>query len=537
MTDRLRHSLADGPPPERGEVVAEAPEDFAALLELLGARDVLPRELIERAREAPPLRLGPYEVRAWLGEGGMGTVLRAFDPQLGREVALKLLADRREASVERFRREARALARLNHPSVVEVYGLHLEEQVPLLAMELIEGESLDRVLAARGPLSEEAAWTLLEQASAALEHAEGQGVLHRDLKPSNLMAEGEGPDARYRLCDFGLAHLEDVASSLSDGSRSRLVGSLPYMSPEQLRLQPVDARSDMYSLGVTVFELLTGSLPQRSLEHSDEEPERLDLAAHRPGVAPGLAALVGALTERRRDDRPYSWAAVRDLVRAARAGALEGELALEAGAREPVPAGVYVVGYEGLDATAYERPRVEVRLSAFAIDRAPFSRRELLALLAAHPGRPELARFERPDARGALAADPAAALTGVTFEEASAIARLARARLPSRLEWEAFALLALQRGTAEAWGLFALQEWCDDWLEHGFHARLARAGAPQDDPRGAPAARERRVVVGRGRGAAIPRRPSYCLGYPPGVRRADLGFRLVNRGREGSGPK
>lgn len=531
---KLKHSMASG----GSSKAAKPPAEAAELLDVLAEKQLLPAELIDVARRDPPLCLGHYEIRAWLGEGGMGTVLRAFDTQLGREVALKLLADKREASVERFRREAQALARINHPNVVDVYGLHLEADVPFFTMELVQGQSLDRILAARGPKKEPEAWELLEQASAAMEHAEGQGILHRDLKPSNIMVESLGRDPRYRICDFGLAHLEELASSLTQDTRSRLVGSLPYMSPEQLRLQPLDARSDMYGLGVTLYELLTGKLPHRSLEGSDEEPEFLDVQALRPGISASLSQMVARLTRRRRDERPYSWSDVREFVRAARGGGVSSESGIVAAPAETevetVPGGIYAVGHEGLESTIYERPRVQVELSSFSVDRALFKNRELLSLLAAFPKRPELRAWRKGEARRELEENPDQPLTGITWDEAAGIARLARARLPAQVEWEVFALQALQRGQAEEVEVFSCQEWCGDWVEFGFHKRIQTASAPPRDPRGRkPANRQHRVVVGRGRLSALPRRASYHLGFPPNSRRADLGFRLVNRGREG----
>jgi Tol biopolymer transport system component len=220
-------------------------------------------------------RLGSCEVLGPIGAGGMGEVYRARDLKLGREVALKMLPDAVARDPERrarFEREARLLASLNHPHVAAIYELlETEEGVPVLVLELVEGETLD-VRIARGPLPLREALVLASQVAEALEAAHERGILHRDLKPSNVKLTRDG---KAKLLDFGLAKaLEDgkaeprgggVASSaatLTSPADATAVGAVlgtaPYMSPEQARGEPLDKRTDVWSFGCVLFELLGG---------------------------------------------------------------------------------------------------------------------------------------------------------------------------------------------------------------------------------------------------------------------------------------
>ncbi len=214
---------------------------------------------------APGTRLGPYEITAKLGEGGMGEVWRATDARLGREVALKTLpggfASDRER-IERFRREARTLAALDHPGIVTVHSVEEIDGIHLLTMQLVDGQSLDRLIAASGMTLD----MLLElgvEIAAAIAAAHEKGVVHRDLKPANVMI---GRDGHVKVLDFGLA---SVAESLPGDAtvsgpltgRGEIVGTVPYMSPEQVAGRPLDARSDLFSLGVVLYEMATGRRP------------------------------------------------------------------------------------------------------------------------------------------------------------------------------------------------------------------------------------------------------------------------------------
>jgi serine/threonine protein kinase len=213
-------------------------------------------------------RLGPYEVHAPLGAGGMGEVFRATDSHLGREVALKLLPEGFADDPERharFEREAKLLASLNHPNIATLYGLeHLDGQ-HVLVMELVEGEDLSERIR-RGAISLEEAAPLAVQIARALEAAHEQGIVHRDLKPANVKLR---PDGTVKVLDFGLAKAWEADGSESDLSMSPtltahataagvILGTAAYMAPEQAAGQPADRRADVWAFGVVLWEMLTG---------------------------------------------------------------------------------------------------------------------------------------------------------------------------------------------------------------------------------------------------------------------------------------
>src|SRR5512140_3342860 len=219
-------------------------------------------------------RLGPYEILAPLGAGGMGEVYRARDTRLGRDVAVKVLpahlTDRPEARA-RFEREARTAGALNHPNICTLHDGGREGDVDFLVMELIEGESLAARLA-RGPLPLAEALRIGAQIADALDRAHRAGVIHRDLKPGNIMLTKSGA----KLMDFGLARAVGLAGPGSGSSHTlatmthsptvgkaltaegTLLGTFQYMSPEQLEGAEADARSDIWALGCVLYEMATG---------------------------------------------------------------------------------------------------------------------------------------------------------------------------------------------------------------------------------------------------------------------------------------
>jgi Tol biopolymer transport system component len=223
-------------------------------------------------------RLGPYEITAKLGEGGMGEVWRARDFHLGREVALKVLPEAFTADPERtarFEREAKVLASLNHPNIAQIYGLEVQGETRALVMELVEGPTLAERLES-GPFPIDEALSLARQIAEALEEAHEKGIVHRDLKPQNIKAPSEG---KVKVLDFGLAKAMDPASgasSAADLARSPtlmqsptltaargtqlgvILGTAAYMAPEQARGGTVDKRADIWAFGVVLFEMLTG---------------------------------------------------------------------------------------------------------------------------------------------------------------------------------------------------------------------------------------------------------------------------------------
>src|SRR5438094_4542328 len=206
---------------------------------------------------APSTRLGPYEIVAMIGAGGMGEVYRARDPRMGREVAIKVSAERFS---DRFEREVHAVAALNHPNICHVYDVGPN----YLVMELVEGPTLaDRIASGAIPLEE--ALKIGRQIAEALEAAHEKGIIHRDLKPANIKIT---PDGIVKVLDFGLAKLETNRSSVHvtqsptvtvGGTRAGVIlGTAAYVSPEQARGNSTDKRTDIWAFGCVLYEMLTG---------------------------------------------------------------------------------------------------------------------------------------------------------------------------------------------------------------------------------------------------------------------------------------
>src|SRR5262249_28097090 len=246
------------------------------------------------------MKVGPYEVIAKLGEGGMGEVYRALDTNLGRHVAIKTLPDALAHDPERltrFEREARTLATLNHPNIAAIYGLEPASGVRALVMELVEGPTLaDRI--AQGPVPLDEALPIARQIALALEAAHENGIIHRDLKPGNVMVRADGA---VKVLDFGLAKNAGVSQSSTDDSPTTIAGTFSgvilgtaaYMAPEQARGRPVDKRLDIWAFGVLLHELITGrrlfgdeDLASTLARVLQEQP---DLSDAPPAVRPLLA--------------------------------------------------------------------------------------------------------------------------------------------------------------------------------------------------------------------------------------------------------
>jgi serine/threonine protein kinase len=200
----------------------------------------------------PGARFGPYEIIARLGQGGMGTVYRARDTRLNRQVAIKFLADGFQS---RFQREAEAISALNHPNICKLYDVGPD----YLVMEHVDGEPL------KGPVTADEALRLGAQIAGALEAAHQRGILHRDLKPANILVTRAGAGStsspQVKLLDFGLAKpmAQDAAADVTQTRDGTIVGTVAYMSPEQAQGQKVDARSDIFSFGATLYELVSGT--------------------------------------------------------------------------------------------------------------------------------------------------------------------------------------------------------------------------------------------------------------------------------------
>ena len=274
-------------------------------------------------------KLGPYEVVAGIGHGGMGEVYRAIDTRLGRPVAIKVIANRwrdRPDLRTRFHVEAEAIAALNHPHIAQLFDIGQHGDCDYLVMELVEGETLAARLA-RGRLSIKEA---LERAMAladALGHAHRRGITHRDVKPGNVVITRPGA---LKLLDFGLARIEEdhgvvmAASTVAAAGGPPLtqigaaLGTWQYMAPEQVRGEPADARSDVFALGAVIYEMLSGRRPfERRNQHDtlaailDEEPE--PLRAIDAQVAPAVERVVHTCLAKDPDDR---WRSADDVRRA-----------------------------------------------------------------------------------------------------------------------------------------------------------------------------------------------------------------------------
>ena len=337
------------PPQARDRILEEACRELGLAVDevrpFVEAKDrsealpeALPFELIEEAldglsRDASPLRLsagdrlGPYEIAGSLGAGGMGEVYRAKDLRLGRTVAIKVLRPHLLQSAEarqQFDREARAISSLNHPHVCTLYDVGHQDGVDFLVMEYVEGETLAERLR-RGAIAIDQAVVFGSQIAGALDRAHRHGIVHRDLKPANIILTRGG----IKLLDFGLARL-DTAEPPDDGA---LMGTPQYMAPEQLARRQCDARSDIFSCGAVVYEMVTGVAPFSGATQAEvisaivhDEPAPLTrLAAHAP---PSLEWTLARCLARDPDDR---WQSAADLAH---------HLSWIAGAREaPRPRG------------------------------------------------------------------------------------------------------------------------------------------------------------------------------------------------------
>src|ERR671937_220845 len=236
---------------------------------------------------------GRYRIVRKLGTGGMANVYLAEDQELGRRVAIKILDDRHAADeqfVERFRREAKNAAGLSHPNIVSIYDRGEAEGTYYIAMEYLEGRTLKELIITRGPTPIPVAVDYTRQILAALSLAHRNGIVHRDIKPHNVVV---GPDGRLKVTDFGIAR--SGASQITEAGS--IIGTAQYLSPEQARGAPVNRTSDLYSVGIVLYEMLTGTVPftgdtpvEIAMKHLSAVPE--PPSERRAEVSPDLDMVV-----------------------------------------------------------------------------------------------------------------------------------------------------------------------------------------------------------------------------------------------------
>ena len=303
-------------------------------------------------------RLGKFELLRSLGQGAMGEVFLARDPAIGREVAVKTIlasSTAGEGARERFAREAKAAGTLSHPGIVTIHEFGEDQGVLYLAMEFVEGDDLQELLAAR-ELSKADLLEVLAQVSEALAYAHRKGVLHRDVKPSNIRVSREGGRLQAKLMDFGIARMSE--STLT--SAGLLMGTVAYLAPEYVKTGQAEARGDLFAVGVMLYQGLTGQLPFAG----DTTPTILYRLVHEPprplppsafaGVGPGLRSLLDRALAKEPSQRHPDGDALAAELRSAKDPAWMGDSAPTVRTRRP-------------DAVAPPRRRVGGWLAAFAV--------------------------------------------------------------------------------------------------------------------------------------------------------------------------
>jgi eukaryotic-like serine/threonine-protein kinase len=260
---------------------------------------------------ADRLIAGRYRLDSLLGRGGMSEVWCATDTELGRRVALKLLAPNED--IARFEHEARTFAALAHPNVTQVYDYGEADGRPFMVLEYVPGGTLEERLR-NGPLADEQTWSVAADIAAGLAHAHARGVVHRDLKPSNVLFDEEG---RAKLADFGIARMAARGTTLTEAGT--VLGTAAYISPEQAHGATTGPASDVYSFGVLLYRMLTGRLPFESddpatlvLQHRDATPPSVHDA--RPGAPAALAGIADAALAKDPSLRPRDGSALLDAL-------------------------------------------------------------------------------------------------------------------------------------------------------------------------------------------------------------------------------
>ncbi len=284
-----------------------------------------------------PSRIGNFEVTRQVGSGGMGSVYLGLDPELNRQVAIKVIREEvhDQEVLDRFFREARAAAALRHPNIITIYASGQHEHQPYMVMEYVEGDSLADIIRSRKavPLSDKLSY--IEQLCAGLHFAHRAGIVHRDIKPANVMVDGEG---MLRILDFGIARVEGSGLT-QDGA---LIGSLNYMSPEQMLGRPIDHRSDIFSVGAVAYELISyqqafkGNINDGLLHRlPHEDPPALGSLV--PGLPAGLEDVIAQALQKLPDNRFQDLAEMRAAVAAVHSGTINADDRTVAISRPNIP--------------------------------------------------------------------------------------------------------------------------------------------------------------------------------------------------------
>jgi serine/threonine protein kinase len=232
-------------------------------------------------------KIGKYEILGAIGRGAMGLVYKGQDLDIGRIVAIKTLrklSEKDNSNIEkvltRFKTEARAAGKLRHPNIITIFEASIENEIPYIVMDFVDGSSLDKILLAQGVFSLSIVANIIKQLASALDYAHSQGVIHRDLKPANLVMD---PKSNVYILDFGIAYLDSTFTQDFYNKQKTTAGTPGYMSPEQILNKELDARSDLFSLAVVTFELLTGRKPYKGKDFREisenvlkSEPEDIE---------------------------------------------------------------------------------------------------------------------------------------------------------------------------------------------------------------------------------------------------------------------
>ena len=436
-----------------------------------------------------PTRLGPYTIRGRLGRGGMGTVYEGVD-ETGVSVAVKTLAAQLgdDAGLRRrFEAEIAALKGLRHPGIVRLLAFGEDEGRPFFAMELVRGRSLEEILKSGRRFDWQEATAIATDVTRALKAAHDQGIVHRDLKPANLLFPDEsGRDGRVKLADFGIARLFGDTGHTQAGT---VVGTAEYMAPEQAAGGPVDARVDLYALGLVIFAMLTGRPPFRGGDVAQvlrrqrtEQPPRVSAIVAE--VPPEFDDLVARLLAKEPDHRPASALAVGRAL-----AAIEGAGRTASPVHHDPGADLTVAGRAGVTPTLAAEPVAGLGVDLLAATQVTAGGPGRAAAPAAterkthsppHDGRSLAHRATRPEHGEPLAA--AGESRFITVEELHRTARAAAERTARRDRWLRLAVAGCLLTAVAAGGYAALRPVTADQL----HGRIrALAERPAGDLRDA----------------------------------------------------